>query len=289
MPIRRVIANLIVKDGWVVQSLGFSRYLPVGRPEIAVDYLNRWDIDEITLLDITARHQGRPITGELVQRVSDNCFVPLAAGGGITTINAIADVIRMGAEKAVINTHLFNQPDFIEQAVDVFGSQCIVVSIDAKPNSVGDYEVFADGGNLATGKDPADWAHEMQERGAGEIFLNAIHRDGSKNGYDTELIQRVAARVHVPVIACGGVGAANDIIDGMKRTSADAFAAGNFFHFTEHSVAHTKAFIRSHGSPARNGVDLNYDDAETDQNIRPRKLARPFRKENDAMGKCASS
>ncbi len=283
MPIRRVVASLILKDGWIVQSLGFERYLPVSRAEVAVDYLNSWDIDEIVLLDISARGNGTHISGDLVERVSTKCFVPLAVGGGIKDINAIAEVIRRGAEKAVINTHVFDDPGFVEQAADVFGSQCIVISIDAKPGVSGGYEVFADGGARATGRDPADLAHEMQERGAGEIFLNAIHRDGSKQGYDAELIQRVASRVHIPVIVCGGVGTSEHIADGMKGTSADAFAAGNFFHFTEHSVTHTKAFIGAHGSPTRHGVDINYDHVDADQMARPRKNARPFRQDEDLL------
>ena len=192
MFIKRIIANLLLRDGWIAQSIGFEKYLPIGRPEIAVKYLDAWGIDEIVLLDISATPNDRSIAETDIIKCADLCAVPFAVGGGLTNVDQMANAIRNGAEKVVLNSHAFDHPEIIDAGALRLGSQCIVVSIDVKQTADGQYEVFTHGGKHATGSDPIKWAREAQERGAGEILLNSIDRDGRKTGYDLGLIQMCA-------------------------------------------------------------------------------------------------
>lgn len=281
MYIKRIIANLLLKDGWVVQSIGFEKFLPIGRPEIAVKFLNAWDIDEIVLLDISATSHHRAIAEADITKCADLCTIPFAVGGGLSSVDQMANAIRNGAEKVVLNSRAVSNPDLIDAGAKRLGSQCIVISIDAKQNAGGEYEIFTHGGKQATGRDPIDWACEAQERGAGEILLNSIDRDGGKAGYDLDLIQSCAESVHIPLIACGGVGNPGHLVDAMNHTSADGFAVGNVFHFVEHSVSVAKEFVRRKNIGTRHGVEITYMDHGIAPDQRPQSKQFSFRRDHD--------
>lgn len=250
---KRITACVIVKDGWVVQSIGFKRFLPVGRLDITIEFLNKWGIDEIVILDIDATPQGRRPNCKLIEEISKKNFAPLTVGGGIRDVEDMRQLVHSGADKIAINTIAFERPQIISEAAAVLGQQCVVVSIDVRKNADGSYEVFRDSAKTPTGKDPVAWAREAERLGAGEIFLNAVDRDGSKEGYDIALIQNVATAVHIPVIACGGVGSAEHVLQGATKTAASALAVGNFLNFTEQSPTLIKAYL------ARHGVDVRMD------------------------------
>ena len=270
---KRLIVCLVVKEGWVVQSINFRRYLPVGCPEIAVEFLARWNVDEIVMLDITAtRVNQRPDT-DLVSRVSKKCFVPLTVGGGIRCVSDIKDLTHAGADKVSINSEALNNPTLIENAAAVFGRQCIVVSIDVRRRVNGDYEVFGDGGRMPTGLHPVQWARQVEALGCGEIFLTSIERDGSKLGYDIELLRMVTEAVNVPVIACGGVGQMEHFVKGFQEGKVSAVAAANIFHFLEHSVIVAKAYLRRHGIGVRLSMPPTYAEFAFDDRGRIAKKA----------------
>ena len=268
---KRLIPCLILKDGLIVQSIQFKRYLPIGKAGIAVEFVSNWDVDEIVLIDISATKQERKPDLELIELISKKCFVPLTIGGGIHELETIKDVIRAGADKISINSEALNNPAFITQAADVFGAQCIVVSIDVKVNDKGDYEVVADNGQIWTGKNPPEWAKEVEERGAGEIFLNSVDQDGMKQGYDLELIRQVSDAVRIPVIACGGVGQFEHLVDGVEKGHASAVAAGNIFHYTEHSTIVAKAYLQNKDVPVRLNTAAKYDGFTFDEHGRIQK------------------
>ena len=253
---RRIIAVLPVRSGIVVQSIAFGRYLPVGTIDVSIEFLSRWGIDEIVLLDMDATPQKRRPAFDVVTRASRRAFVPLTIGGGISSLEDIRMLIHAGADKIAINHAALTNPAFVSEAAAVFGSQCVVVSIDVRRNAAGVREVFGDRGRVATGRSPADVAREMEKHGAGEILLNSIDRDGMKSGFDTALITDVVSAVHIPVIACGGVGNAEDFRAGIAA-GASAVAAGNYFHFSEHSVIIVKSHL------ARAGIDVRLDTRAT--------------------------
>ncbi len=260
----RLIACLPMKNNIVVQSIGFQKYLPVGDPAIAIEFLNQWGIDEIILLDIDATREKRGPNFELVKRISRKCFVPLTVGGGIRTLEDIRKLIRYGADKVSLNSAAVENPELVSRAAAVFGNQCIIVSLDVGRGSTGKQEVFIRGGTTATGVDPREMALRMEHGGAGEIFLTSMERDGTGQGYDLELIQRVSDGVNVPVIACGGVGHPQHFIDGFLLGKATACAAGNFFHFTEHSPITTKSFLLQKGINIRLDTNAHYNDSNFD-------------------------
>ena len=248
---KRIVAVLVIKDGIVVQSIGFRKYLPVGDPLIAVEFLNSWGIDEIILLDIDATNKKRGPDFELISSLSKKCFVPLTVGGGIKTLEDIRKLIHFGADKIAINKVTLERPDIIGEASRVFGTQCIVVSMDVKRLGKHRYEVFSDSGSASTGKDPVAWAREAERLGAGEILLNSIDNDGAKAGYDLDLIKMISDKIEIPVIVCGGVGHPDHFLEGLTSGGASAAAAGNFFHFTEHSPIITKAYLKRQRSDVR--------------------------------------
>lgn len=270
---RRLITCLVVKDGWVVQSIEFQRYLPVGCPETAVEFMARWDVDEIVMLDITATPGRRSPDTDLVSRVSEKCFVPLTVGGGIRRVSDIKDLTHAGADKVSINSQALRNPGLIKEGAAMFGRQCIVVSIDVRRHTHGDYEVFGDSGRRPTGLHPVQWASEVEKLGAGEIFLTSIDRDGTKRGYDLDLIKMVAEAVNIPVIACGGVGRMEHFVEGVQEGKASAVAAANVLHFTEHSVIVAKAYLRRHGIGVRLGMPPTYSDFAFDDSGRIAKRA----------------
>ena len=250
---KRLIACIVVRDGLVVQSIGFRRYLPIGRPKTAIEFVAKWDVDEIIVLDITATPEGRGPDLDVIGMAVEKCFVPITIGGGINSLSRVTAAMRAGADKIVINSAAIASPAFIAECADAYGSQCIVASIDAREIQPGRYEVFGNSGTRGTGMDPAAWAEKVQRHGAGEIFINSIDRDGSKRGYDLTLIRKVADAVSIPVIACGGVGTYRHFAPGIIEGGASAVAAANIFHYIEHSTIVAKAHIR------RAGIDIRLD------------------------------
>jgi cyclase len=262
---KRLIPCLISKDGLIVQSINFRQYLPIGRVKIAIEFVAKWDVDEIILLDISATRDGKKPDFELVSLISERCFVPLTLGGGIHDISDIKNLIRAGADKIVINSESLSNPDFIRKSSVVFGSQCIVVSVDVKRHSDGRYEVYGDSGSNPTGLDPVEWAVRVQELGAGEIFLNSIDRDGSKLGYDLDLVKMITGAVKIPVIACGGVGKMEHLVEGITVGKASAVAAANIFQYIEHSTIIAKAYLLRAGIDIRLDTLAKYEDFTFDE------------------------
>lgn len=250
---KRIIGSLILKSGRVVQSIGFNRYLPVGSPEVAVEFLNSWGVDEIVVLEIE-----KTIDVELVRRLAKKSFVPLAVGGGIRTLEHARELIAGGADKLVINTIAKEDPSFITEAAAVFGDQCIIVSIDVHDGDAGVTEAVTR-------------AIEATKSGAGEILIRSIERDGSKKGYDLLLTQAVAGAVSVPVIAAGGCGGALHIKEALDA-GAEAAAVGNMLHFSEHSVVTIKQRLKAMGVPVRLDTYATYEGFEFDELGRPHKL-----------------
>lgn len=246
-----MIACLLLRDGWVVQSIGFQRYLPVGTPEIQIDFLVRWGIDEIALLDLSAWRRGEGPDLERISRLSERCRVPLTVGGGIRSFEQMRQVIRAGAEKVCVNSSLWSDRALLPEGSRRLGTQAIVASVDVRENGSGRPEVYIRGGTQATGLGPVEWARQVEAEGAGEIFLNSIDRDGTGQGYDLGLIRSVAEAVKIPVVACGGVGGAKDFAGATQEAGAAAVAAANWFHFTEQSVRHAKAAMRQAGVEVR--------------------------------------
>jgi len=254
---KRLIATLVIKQGIVVQSIGFQRYLPVGRAEIAARFLDQWGVDEICLLDIDASREGRLIDPALVKRVSRACYVPLSAGGGICSEDDIHRILDNGADKVVINSAIISEPALLERAAALYGSQCLVASLDAR--KIDDrYEVFVAGGREATGREVCACARTYQGAGAGEILLNSIDRDGMKNGYDLALIDAVAEGLHLPVIVQGGAGHPEHVAAVLQREHVSAAAVANMLHFSEHSVATIKAFAFEQGVEVRMDSQADY-------------------------------
>ena len=258
---KRLIPVLLLREGMLVKSIEFKQYRPVGNPRVAIDYFNTWEVDEIIFIDIS---QGKEYQkgrldinlanfnklSEYTEYISKKCFVPLTVGGGIRSIPDIRKLLSAGADKISINTIALDNPDFIKESAKTFGRQCIVVSIDAKKHTDGDYEVFK-GGHIATRKDPFTWAQEAVKLGAGEIFIQSLDQDGTLTGYDLELIKKMTNAVDVPVIACSGVGEWHHLVDGITIGNAQAVAAANIFHYTEHSTRHAKSFMAEHGIDLR--------------------------------------
>jgi imidazole glycerol-phosphate synthase subunit HisF len=254
---KRLIAALPILDGIVVQSIKFEKYLPVGKPEIAVEFLSAWDVDEIILLDISASKNGSIFDLSAIKTISDQCFIPLTVGGGIQSIDQIRDVLTSGADKISINSAAIDRPDFVTEGANIFGGQCIVVSMDVKKMDDSHYEVFRLGFQ-PTGFDPIDWAQMIEARGAGELLVNSIDRDGTKVGYDISLIRRISEAVKIPVIALGGVGSPSHFVEGIISGEVDAVAAGNIFHWNEHSAVKIKSYMHRDGIPVRLKKNANY-------------------------------
>jgi cyclase len=259
---KRITANLVVKNGIVVQSIGFRKYLPVGNPAIAIEFLNQWGIDEIILTDISATARSSGPDFEMIKAATKKCFVPLTIGGGIKHVDQIKELMQSGADKIALNQAALYKPELITEAAKTFGNQCVVVSIDGIKTTEG-YRVHDYIQGKPTNHEPGTFARFTEEAGAGEILVNSVDRDGSYLGYDLELVNTVCSHVHIPVMACGGAKNGTDMIDVLKYTRVSAACAGNFFHFTEHSVNITKAIIQkqiavrleTHANYAENSLD----------------------------------
>ena len=247
---KRIIPCLDVKAGRVVKGTQFLNLKDAGDPvEVAMEY-DRQGADELCFLDIGASHEGRNIILEVVERTAANVFMPVTVGGGVRNLDDIRNLLQAGADKVSINTAAVNDPEFVKKAAERFGSQCIVVAIDAK-RSLDSWEVFTHGGRTPTGLDVLMWAHKMEKYGAGEILLTSMDRDGTKEGYDIELTRRLSDEVSIPVIASGGVGNLEHIYDGLSKGGAQAALAASIFHYKEYTVGQVKDFLASKGIPVR--------------------------------------
>ncbi|MBI1328855.1 MAG: imidazole glycerol phosphate synthase subunit HisF [Alphaproteobacteria bacterium] len=247
----RVIPCLDVKDGRVVKGVNFVGLRDAGDPvEQAIVY-DRAGADELCFLDITASHEKRSILLDVVRRTAEVCFMPLTVGGGVRTLDDIRALLLAGADKVSVNTEAVRRPEFIREAAEKFGSQCIVAAIDAKQVAPGRFEVFTHGGRNATGIDAVAHAVKLCEFGAGEILLTSMDRDGTKKGYDLPLTRAIADAVPVPVVASGGVGSVADLVAGVREGHASAVLAASIFHFGEVSIAEAKAQMAAAGLPMR--------------------------------------
>lgn len=259
MPLaKRIIPCLDVENGRVVKGVQFVDIRDAGDPvEVARRY-NEQGADEITFLDITASHEGRDTTVKTVERMASEVFIPLTVGGGIREITDIRRMLNAGADKVSINTAAIFNPEFVREAAEKFGSQCIVVAIDAKQVAWADkgdkankWEIFTHGGRKPTGIDAVEWAVKMTDYGAGEILLTSMDQDGVKKGFDLGLTRAVSDAVSVPVIASGGVGNLQHLVDGIKEGHAEAVLAASIFHFGEYSIPEAKAFMAERGVEVR--------------------------------------
>jgi cyclase len=257
MPLaKRIIPCLDVDRGRVVKGVKFVDIRDAGDPvEIAKRY-NEQGADEITFLDITASHEERDTTYHTVEKMASEVFIPLTVGGGVRTIEHIRALLNAGADKVGINTAAIHNPDFVREAAERFGSQCIVVAIDAKQVAPDRWEIFTHGGRKPTGINAVEWAVRMENYGAGEILLTSMDRDGTKDGFDLALTRAVSEATHIPVIASGGVGTLQHLVDGIKEGKADAVLAASIFHFGEHTVGEAKQFMAQQGIAVRHPVYL---------------------------------
>jgi cyclase len=255
---KRIGAALVVKDNWVVQSIGFKKYLPVGRPEIAVEFLNQWGIDEIILLDISATKNQTSVSPELVAACAKYCRVPLAVGGGITEVEQMEILLQSGADKICLNHSLIADKNLITAGARLYGDQCMVGVIDFVKNGKKEFEVFDYLTGKSTGNAVLDWAKQIEQTGAGELLLQSVDRDGQYNGFEMELYQRVCEQVRIPVIALGGAGTADHFKQLMNQTEVSAACAGNIFHFTEHSVNILKSQLKKEKSDIRLETHADY-------------------------------
>ena len=241
---KRIIPCLDVRNGKVVKGVNFEGVRDVGDPvELAIQY-NKQGADEIVFYDITASHEGRGVMLDVVRETAKQVFVPLCVGGGIAPIEDFRDTLRAGADKVSINSQAVKNPKLISDAAEVFGSQCVVIGIDAKRNDKGGYSVFINGGRLDMNLDLGDWVKEIEERGAGEICLNSIDTDGVRGGFDIEMLNFVCSRVKIPVIASGGCGAIEHFSDVFEQTDSSAALAASLFHFGELTVGEVKKYLK---------------------------------------------
>ena len=243
---KRLVTVLAFNDGVLFRT---KQFVPDYR--YTLNFVDAWSVDEIVVLDITRSGQGnRENFYQVVSEFARNCFVPLAAGGGVRTIDDFKTLLRTGADKVVINTAAVERPELITEAARLYGAQCVVVSIDAK-RSDGTYEVFTRSGSEPTGLHPADWARQAQELSAGEVLITSIDKDGSLEGYDNELNREVADAVDVPVLVCGGAGKWQHFVDGFNEGNASAVCTTNIYHFTETGIKSAKRFLQTAGIEVR--------------------------------------
>lgn len=258
---KRVIACMLLKNGYLVKTRNFGNYQVIGSPHTPIELFNAWSVDEIILLDLSSEkydlerkdinYENPRTLEDVISYISRSCFIPLTVGGGVRSIEDIRLRLKYGADKVTINSEALRNPEFLNKSARIFGSQCIVVSVDAKKTSEGKYEVYSELGKKPTGWEPVLWAKEAEKRGAGEILINSIDRDGTMMGYDIDLIRQVAEGVSIPVIACGGAGEWQDFVDAVLLGKASAVAAANIFYFREQSTRLAKKQMRDAGIEVR--------------------------------------
>lgn len=248
---KRIIPCLDIKNGRVVKGTNFVGLRDAGDPvEAAVEY-NRQNADELVLLDITASSDGRDIIRHIVEQVANSIFIPFTVGGGIRTIEDFTDILRAGADKVSVNSSALKNPQIIADAASKFGSQCVVVAMDAKRRDNGSWTLYLNGGRVDTGIDALNWAKQVEKLGAGEILLTSMDCDGVKEGYDNELTSLISSAVSIPVIASGGAGKMEDFYEAFTLGKADATLAASLFHFKEISVQELKEYLKGRGISVR--------------------------------------
>jgi cyclase len=247
----RIIPCLDVKDGRVVKGVNFVDLVDAGDPVEQAKVYDKQGADELCFLDITASSDNRDTIYDVVQNVAEHCFIPLTVGGGVRTTDDIRKLLLSGADKVSINTAAVKRPEFVQEAATKFGSQCIIVAIDARQTDEGKFEIFTHGGRNPTGIDAVEWAQQMEAYGAGEILLTSMDRDGTKAGFDIPLTSTISKAVGIPVIASGGVGKLEHFVEGVEQAHASALLAASIFHFGEYSIAEVKEHMKKHHIPVR--------------------------------------
>ena len=248
---KRIIPCLDVDNGRVVKGTNFVNIRDAGDPVETARRYNDEGADEITFLDITATSDARDTTLHMVEKVTGEIFIPLTVGGGVRTLQDIRNLLNAGADKVAINSAAVKNPEFVQEAAAHFGNQCIVVAIDAKQTAPGQWRIFTHGGRKETELDAVLWAKKMADYGAGELLVTSMDRDGTKSGFDNALLREITSRVNVPVIASGGVGTLNHLVEGITQGGCDAVLAASIFHFGTYSIAQAKAHLAAHGIPVR--------------------------------------
>jgi len=251
MLVKRVIPCLDVKEGRVVKGVKFLGLKDAGDPVEAAKYYDRSGADELVFLDITASHEKRNTMLDVVRRTAEQAFMPLTVGGGVRTCEDIRELLKAGADKVSLNTAAVERPMLVKEAAARFGSQCVVVAIDAKKAGKKKWQVYTHGGRKNRGLDVIQWAKKVERLGAGEILLTSMDRDGTQDGYDLELTRAVSQAVRVPVIASGGVGTLEHLAEGLTKGKADAVLAASIFHFKKHTIRQAKQYLKRKGIPVR--------------------------------------
>lgn len=247
----RIIPCLDVEGGRVVKGVNFVDLIDAGDPVEQARLYDEAGADELTFLDITASHENRDTIFDVVNRTAEQCFMPLTVGGGVRTTEDIRKLLLAGADKASINTAAVKNPEFVKEAAEKFGSQCIVVAVDAKTVASGKYEIFTHGGRVPTGIDAVEWSKRMAEYGAGEILLTSMDRDGTKQGFNIGLTRAISDAVDIPVIASGGVGTLEHLVEGVREGHASAVLAASIFHFGTYTIGEAKRYMAEHGVDVR--------------------------------------